>query len=334
MSVSRKGLLPRVLGAVLLALVPVVATAFSPWAAATGLLVLGMLPTLTAAGSGPKAMAASAGVSGVTAFLAVLAASAGPWVPVLGVALVVVLSLATGALAVRGLHPVGAATISLAAYVLVDPSSVVAFLDTRIPSLTAAGLVAVVILLGCAWALAVVAVMLRGVRLPANREAATLPYGVLLAALCGGFTLICVLWFAGTNAWWAVLTVAVILQPTYGQTRTKMYGRILGTVLGGTTAALVVLVLPATIAVLLGVVASLASVLLLMADADYWKYSTAVTVSVILLTFDSTTAIAGDLQRVTVTIVAAVVTAAAVGIATRLLPDRLLEQREPAPETP
>lgn len=64
MSVSRKGLLPRVLGAVLLALVPVVATAFSPWAAATGLLVLGMLPTLTAAGSGPKAMAASQASAG------------------------------------------------------------------------------------------------------------------------------------------------------------------------------------------------------------------------------------------------------------------------------
>ncbi len=314
------------MGAVLLALIPLVATAFSSWDAATGLLVLGMVPTLTAAASGPAAMAAAAAASSVTALLAVLAAHAGPWSPALGVALVVVLSLATGALAVHGLHPVGAATISLAAYVMVDPSSAVAAVDARLPLVAAAALIAVVILLGCAWSLAVVSVVLRGVRLPPNRDAATLPYGVLLAVLCGAFTLICVLWFQGTNAWWAVLTVAVILQPTHGQTRTKLYGRILGTVLGGTAAALVVLVLPDVAAVLLGVVASLASVLLLLAGADYWKYSVAVTVSVILLTFDSSTVIAGDLQRITVTVVAAVATAAAAGLAARLLPDEVLDR--------
>lgn len=322
----------RVLGAVLLALIPVVAMAFSPWHAATGLLVLGMLPTLTAAPSGPTAMAAAAGASAATAFLAVLMTHTGPWSSVLGVALVVILSLATGGLAVQGLHPVGAATISLAAYVMVDPSSAVAALDQRLPLGAPAVLIAVGILLGCGWALLVVRVVLRDVRLPAKRDAATLPYGVLLAVLCGLFTLICVLWFPGTNAWWAVLTVAVILQPSHGQTRTKLYGRILGTVLGGTAAALVVLVLPGTAAVLLGVVASLASVLLLLADADYWKYAVAVTVSVILLTFDSSTVIAGDFQRITVTIVAAAVTAVAVAIASRLVPERVLNQSEVAPK--
>lgn len=322
----------RVMGAVLLALIPVVAMAFSPWDAATGLLVLGMLPTLTAASSGPAAMAAAAGASAITAFLAVLAAHSGPWTPVLGVLLVVALSLATGALAVQGLHPIGAATISLAAYVMVDPSSAVAVLGDQLPFAAAAGLVAAAILLGCAWVFIVVSVVLRDVRLPTNRDAATLPYGLLLAGLCGVFTLVCMLWFSGTNAWWAVLTVAVILQPTHGQTRTKLYGRILGTVLGGTVAALAVLVLPNAVAILLGVVASLACVLLLMAGADYWQYSVAVTMSVILLTFDSSEVIAGDLQRVTVTVAAAVATAVAVSIATRLAPAVVLETSGAEPE--
>lgn len=156
-------------------------------------------------------------------------------------------------------------------------------------------------------------------------QRATLPYGVLLALLCGAFTLVCVLRFPGTNAWWAVLTVAVILQPTHGETRRKLRGRIVGTVLGGTVAALAVMALPGQlVSVLLGVVASLAAVVLLLAGAPYWQYSVAVTVSVILLTFERHEALAGDLERVGITVGASLVTAAAVRLATQLAPDAVL----------
>lgn len=315
-----RGLVIRVLAAVLLALVPVIVLSLSAWSAATGLLVLGIVPTLSATPSGPRAMLSTAVASVSTALIAVLVANTGPWTPWLGAAVVAALSLATGALAVRGLHPVGAAAISFAAYVLVDPSSAIDVLGAALPAWGSAALVAGGVLLGCAWVLGAVTLLLRGVRLPPAPAAATLPYGVLLAVLCGLFTLVCVLWFAGTNAWWAVMTVAVILQPTQDETRTKLRGRIAGTVLGCTVAALAVLLLPSMfVSVLLGVVAALASVVLLLSGAAYWKYSLAVTVSVMLLTFERNEVLGGDLQRIVVTVIAAAVTAAAVGVVTRLL---------------
>lgn len=307
------------LTAVLLALTPAIALSLSPWSAVTGLLVLGIVPTLSAAPSGLRAMLAAATGSVVTALVAVLVATTGPWTPWLGTALVVALALSTGALAGRGLHPVGASAISFAAYVLVDPSSVIGVLDSSLSGWAAAALVGAGVLLACAWALGAVALTLRGVRLPASPVTSTLPYGVLLATLCGLFTLTCVLWFPGTNAWWAVMTVAVILQPTRGETRTKLRGRIAGTVAGCTAAALVVTILPSVlVGVLFGVLASLASVVLLLSGAAYWKYSVAVTVAVILLTFERDEVLVGDLQRIVVTVIAAVATGAAVWLATWL----------------
>lgn len=110
--------------------------------------MLGVLPTLTAAPSGIRAMLIAAGGSVATAFVAVLLAQTGGWAPWLGTGLVVLLSLATGALVLRGLHPVGAAAISFAAYVLVDPSSVIRFLDARSSPWAAAAMVAGLVWLG------------------------------------------------------------------------------------------------------------------------------------------------------------------------------------------
>ena len=161
-----RGLVIRVLAAVLLALVPVIVLSLSAWSAATGLLVLGIVPTLSATPSGPRAMLSTAVASVSTALIAVLVANTGPWTPWLGAAVVAALSLATGALAVRGLHPVGAAAISFAAYVLVDPSSAIDVLGAALPAWGSAALVAGGVLLGCAWVLGAVTLLLRGVRLP------------------------------------------------------------------------------------------------------------------------------------------------------------------------
>ena len=57
---------------------------------------------------------------------------------------------------------------------------------------------------------------------------------------------------------------------------------------------------------------------LLLAGAAYWKYTTAATMSVILLTFDRSTLLVGDVQRILITLVAAAVTAAAVWAASRV----------------
>lgn len=267
-----RGLAVRVLGAVLLALVPVVVVALSPWSSATGLLVLGMLPTLTAVPTGPRAMRVAAGGSVAAALLAVPVTNAGGWTPWLGTLLVMLLCLGTSVLSLHGVQAIGAAAIAFTAHVLVDPASMIGFLGDWAEPFGSALLIALGVALGCGWVFGVGWGLLRGVRLPATVQRATLPYGVLLALLCGAFTLDCVLRFPGTNAWWAVLTVAVILQPTHGETRRKLRGRIVGTVLGGTVAALAVMALPGQlVSVLLRVVASLAAVVLLLAGAPYWQ---------------------------------------------------------------
>ncbi len=338
----------RVVAAIGLALAPVVVTAASPWSAVTGVIVLGMMPTMSAAAAGSRAMVASTVASVATAFVAVLFGSAGGCTPVLGALLVMLLAQATGRLSPRGLHPIGAATIAIAAYLLVDPSSVLGALGDSASPLAAAGLVSGLVAISCGWVVAVSACLLPKPRsaqsaagdqlggqpaapgsvpvAPAPvgvEEAATtasLPYSTLLAGVCGILTLICLLWLPGTNSWWAVLTAAVILQPTRGDTRARLLGRIVGTVLGGTTAALLVLVLPSGWLPALGLASALATIALLLTGAAYWKYSLAVTVTVILTTFQPGAALAGDLQRVLVTVAAAGVTAGAVWVSSRLAP--------------
>ncbi|WP_029145557.1 FUSC family protein [Microbacterium luticocti] len=321
MEPGTRRLLVRIVAAILLALAPVVALSLSPWHAATGLLVLGILPTLTAVPSGRRAMLTAGAASTVIAALAVLASATGPLLPAVGTSIVVVLAFFTGSLSPRGLHPIGAATISFTAYVLVDPSLVLSVLDAVATVPAVAGLVAAAVLVTCAWVLLIARLLLRGVTLPVPAQPATLPYGLLLAVLCGAFALVCLVWFRGTNAWWAVMTVALILQPTGADTREKLGGRIVGTVVGGTVAALVAGLLPGTAAAtLLGVAATLASVFLLLGGTAYWLYTAAVTVSVVLLTFDADTALAGDVQRVVITLIAAAVTAAVTWAVSRLAP--------------
>ena len=85
-------------------------------------------------------------------------------------------------------------------------------------------------------------------------------------------------------------------------------------------AAVLAVLIPGELATaLLGLAATLLSVPLLLGGAAYWKYTTVVTVSVILLTFDRSTLILGDVQRILITVGAAAVTAAAVWAASRVV---------------
>jgi hypothetical protein len=89
---------------------------------------------------------------------------------------------------------------------------------------------------------------------------------------------------------------------------------------GGTAAALVALVVPWPAALtIVAVVAALVGALLLLAGAAYWQAAAATTVGVVLLTFERDAVIAGDLQRVVITLIAAVVTATVVALSARLV---------------
>ncbi len=323
MTQDRGRIVRRILIAALVALLPVVLLAWSPWSAATGMLLLGMLPTLNAAAAGTRSMAAAAGVSAATGAAAVLITGTDSWLPLLGTLLIIGLSAATGLLVRHGMHATGAATIAFAAYLMVDPRQAVDALHSQAPLWQVALLLAVAVLLGCLWAIVSVGLLLRGIALPAPVASANLPYGVLMAVLCGAFMLVCLIWFRGTNAWWAVMTVAVILQPSRRGTSDRIGGRVAGTLVGGVAAALAAQLVPwQPVIVVVAMIASLAGAMLVLIGAPYWRSAAGLTAGVVLLTFDRAEVLSGDLQRIVITLIAAAATAAIIGVASLLARSR------------
>ncbi|MEO3863741.1 FUSC family protein [Acrocarpospora sp. B8E8] len=88
--------------------------------------------------------------------------------------------------------------------------------------------------------------------------------------------------FEPLHAQWLALTVLLTIQPTYGETLTKVWARILGSVIGGLVAALVLLIAPGdwVRVVMVGVAAMLAFGLVAVHYA-YW--ATFMTMCVLLL---------------------------------------------------
>lgn len=302
----------RVAAAAALVLGPVVAVVFTPWRGFAAVVMLTVIGALTAALVDERAVAWTAAVTALVALVSVLVTATGPAVPVLGTALIVLLGLVTSAVTPVGLAGVGVVQILLAAHLLVDPSTLDASLGPSGSTLKASLILAAVVFASGAWVF-----LVRLAILPGHRETAAaerdLPYGTLLAVLCGLFTLICLIWFKNTNMWWTVMTIALVLQPAARGTRTRATERVIGTFVGGTAVALAVAVIPATTVILvLAIAASVACVVLTVAGAAYWLYATALTVAVMLLSFNPSGMLAGDIQRILCTGVAAVVTVVAV----------------------
>ncbi|WP_344318003.1 FUSC family protein [Acrocarpospora pleiomorpha] len=88
--------------------------------------------------------------------------------------------------------------------------------------------------------------------------------------------------FEPLHAQWLALTVLLVIQPTYGETLAKVWARILGSVIGGLAAALVLLIAPGdwVRVVMVGVAAMLAFGLVAVHYA-YW--ATFMTMCVLLL---------------------------------------------------
>ncbi|GAA0496916.1 FUSC family protein [Microbacterium aurantiacum] len=307
-------------------LTPLVVVAATPLSSALGASVLGVIATAGSVRRGTPAMWRMAVSSTLVALLAGLATLTGDAVPIIGTALVVIASLATSALPRYGLTASGGMVVTLAALLLITPVS------TPVDDIGAwAGPVFVALVVGATsgWIAAVLSVALRGHTLPRPElPTPTVPYSVLLAVLAGGFTLVSLWAFPDSNAWWTVLTVAIILQPTRDRLWSKLGARVLGTLIGGAVAAGLALILPTAVApVALGLIALAANVVLTVRGAAYWKSATAVTITVVMLTFDRDELLRGDVERVLFTLLAAAVTAAAV-VLLRVLPPRRREPRD------
>ena len=280
-----------VIGVGLLAAVPLVVVSLSPWGDVGGVLILATLPVLAVATAGIRGMLqASAAAVAVTA-VAVLLSATGPFLPWLGTALVVLLALGASPLVSTGRQSTGALLVVLAAYLMASPDSASALFPGLSP-LGIAGVLAALVAASTAWVTGVLSLALRRVRLPRSEvPAPTLPYTVLLAALAGLFTWVSLMWFAGTNAWWSVLTVAVVLQPTGARMRTTA---------------------------VVGAIAALATLVIKLMAAPYWLYATVLTVTIVFTTFSPQNAVTGDILRVGITLGTALVSAVAAVIAARL----------------
>ncbi|GAA1694486.1 hypothetical protein GCM10009808_09470 [Microbacterium sediminicola] len=303
----------------IIAALPFIVVSLTPWAALSGVVLLGLMPLLGIATAGVRAMATTGAVAAVVSMLAVLLTGTGALLPWLGTALVLVLALLASPLVKIGRASTGAIIIVLAVYIMAAPSGPVsAVIDG--PLAMDAVVLGLLVAASCAWTIAVVGVILRRSEIPKHHAAQpTMPYTTLLAVLAGIFTFVTLTWFPGTNAWWSVLTVAVILQPTGAHMREKLFARVAGTVLGGAVALAAVLWLPPMLVTVLGAAAGLATVITMLMGIAYWIYASALTVTIVLTSFTPQDAVAGDILRVGITLGTAVVTAVAAVIAARFM---------------
>ena len=178
-----------------LAALPVIVTAFSPWAGATSVLVLSLLPVLGVARGGIRSMVLVSAAAAVTVLVSLLLVQTGPLLPWLGTALVIGLAVLASPLVKIGRESTGALVIVLAVYLMAVPDSASAPFASMGPLGVAVALGALVAFT-TAWASAVIWLALRRVRIPASEvPPPTLPYTLLLAFLAGLFTFVTLMWF-------------------------------------------------------------------------------------------------------------------------------------------
>ncbi|MCG7285671.1 FUSC family protein [Cellulomonas sp. ACRRI] len=315
----------RLLGAVLLLLLPSAAFAASPWHADAYLLFLALPPTLGGFLLAPRAAWLGAGLA---AAATVVGTAVSPW-PWAG-ALVMALACAAVARGSRsGALLMGTTAATPLALALVSPPAPAALGITAGGPVTpervlvAGALVAV----GGAWAALVLTTAGRGVsapRPPGESARGARLYAVVLVPLMAAATYVCMRWFPDSHAWWVLLTVLVVLHPRYDRLRSRAGARVAGTLAGGFAAALLVAVVPDTrVLTVLGVLCALAAAWANLAR-PYAQYAALLTLTVILLTSSTGEAFATDLARVGLTVLGAGLVLAVV------VPGRALLDRQAA----
>lgn len=113
-------------------------------------------------------------------------------------------------------------------------------------------------------------------------------------------------WFEGTTAGWALLTILVIVRPDLSDTRRRLGHRILGTVAGGLVAAPLASVVPVRpVLLLVGAVRAALVVVFQFVTVPYAVYAFVLTLSVVLLSTPVASVAAVDAQRVAYTLAGA-----------------------------
>lgn len=306
-SIARAAVAPLLL--LVVSGIPALVIALTPFASGLSHVLAG-----TAVGIVGSLYGRTVGLSAVTGSTALIALAgvAAPW-PSAAAALMAVTGVVIGACARRGWHPAAVQASAWPATVLIAARFEVPGLDWTshgagqilIPALLAA--------LGGLWAVALAA--LAGARFPRFTIAAVDPlsarlYGAALAVLLGGVAFVAATWLPGSLAGWALLSILVIVKPGLADTRQRLLARSVGTMLGGLLAAGIALLAPAHgVQVALGAISMLIALGLYATGASYAGYAFALTTAIVLLSSTEQNVLAVDLQRVGLTLAAAVLVA-------------------------
>ncbi|MEF2977114.1 FUSC family protein [Subtercola sp. YIM 133946] len=317
--------------------VPAVVVAFTPLAALTELLFIGLIPTLFGALYGRRVALTAAVATAVTVGLVELV---NPYTAA-AVILMAVLGFAVGLCGLRGWQSMATIVFSWPAVLVVGAPVVlstngwspgtVATLAWLLDGAGAVLLAAVATLVGGLWTLIATLVLPPLPRsTPEPLDAPTsLIYGGALALVLAIATSAASTWAHGTMAGWALLTILVVARPGIHETWHRVVARALGTIAGGVAAGALSLIVPVeAVLSVLGLVALVAAVVLQLKKANYALYSIALTAAIVLLNAHGVDVFAVDVARVLFTIAGAVLAAAAVAALQIALAARTRRQRD------
>ncbi|WP_324100378.1 FUSC family protein, partial [Ornithinimicrobium sp.] len=231
---------PRLLGLVALVIAPVVVLSASPWAAGGSLFFLGMLP----AGVGVLISVRVALVSGLVTAALMMGAVPFREQPVAGSLLMAAIGVAVGLSSTRGWHGVGSLAGPQTAFALIGAPMVALASSTVSADSSPAATVAMGAWVAAGGLWITLLGRLAGDALP-SREPPAVPaaagryFAVALGLLAGIGAWIAMQWTTAPGAWWLLLTLFVVIQPSYAATMQRAAHRVLGTVVGAVLAAVV-----------------------------------------------------------------------------------------------
>lgn len=165
--------------------------------------------------------------------------------------------------------------------------------------------------------LAVLPLLLRGRSTPPpqrNSRADSIDYAIIIATLTALATGAVLMIDPGTNAFWLILTLLVIVQVGPQATVRKTLSRSGGTLLGGAIAASLVILLPNPTAIFILGVISLLLTLNFAGGQRYWLYTACLTPTIVFMSGDSAAETAAR-ERVLYTLMAAALALLAFAIA-------------------
>jgi Fusaric acid resistance protein-like len=299
--------------------VPEVVVEFTPWRVDAALLIAGLLPAIVGWTYGPRYAVISIPVSGLLNALAVLVFGH----PLITTFFIVCIALFVGMSALRGLHTVAAFSAIQPAITVISGYHKVSLGATTPGPVGQALICAGLAVIGGLWAVLIGLMFLRD---ESTGSPASVPpriacfYIGALVLLLGTAAYVASTWFLKTTAGWVLLTILLVTQPTYDESRHRIRERALGTVVGGIAAAAVATVVSnSAILVAIGTLAMAAAAVLQLQHARYAYFAFFVTAAIILVDAQRSNVFEIDLQRVVFSIVGVALVAVVVATAETML---------------